>query len=293
MLTLHWTGNNAVLRAWGDPEGLRKLLKLPHINLERTGRYVTSFQERLQTPYAKYTPSPDEPVIKDSLQPTASTAAARAAAMPPPPLPNSGQRRTTKPGNHEPGNLSGNAVAPQAEPKILKPVSATAGLDGLHSRNGGAGSTSSSSANSNSRPHRWLMTTDAFAQRIDNVWTKIVKAAPAALEARGSPTPAMVAAVEPAKGLMGRVLTGRTFSSDHESDRTRPWYVSENSHGTVMASMICRVCPMARIYPIRLLTGANGTPDPESAIQAIDAAVDRNVDIISMWWTVTPPCKFD
>jgi len=32
-VVLHWSGNNAVLRAWSDPEGLRKLSKLSVINL--------------------------------------------------------------------------------------------------------------------------------------------------------------------------------------------------------------------------------------------------------------------
>jgi hypothetical protein len=205
--------------------------------------------------------------------------------------------------------------------KPLKPVAVKkAGLEGLSLRrnNGSPGIMSAADAASLSTPpHRWLDATDAFAEQIENVWRRIfqerTKAAKAAVDAvvaaRGSITASDRADIEAANGppadiivaviddgvdttveqLSRRVLTGRTFSYDEERDRVRPWYVSENNHGTIMASMVVRVCPMAKIYPIRLSTGRAGTIDPMSAAKAIEAALDRGAHIISMSWTVSPP----
>jgi hypothetical protein len=212
--------------------------------------------------------------------------------------------------------------APPPEANVVKPlrpvqVKTDEGLS-LRRSNGGPGMLLGADAtNLTTAPHRWLDATDAFAEQVANVWKKIVqertKAAKTAIEAvmasRGSINASDRAAIEAAKGppaeiivaviddgvdttveqLSRRVLTGRTFSYDEERDRVRPWYVSENNHGTIMASMIVRVCPMAKIYPIRLSTGRNGTIDSLTAPQAIEAALDRGADIISMSWTVSQP----
>jgi len=55
---LYWSGNNAVLRGWGEPEGLRKLQKLEEVYLHvqpgretraRTKRYVADFKARMES----------------------------------------------------------------------------------------------------------------------------------------------------------------------------------------------------------------------------------------------------
>lgn len=61
------------------------------------------------------------------------------------------------------------------------------------------------------------------------------------------------------KAFGGRGIVGRNQDyypcNDGTSDQcVRQWYVSETRHGTVMAHLILRVCPMAKIYPIRLDT---------------------------------------
>lgn len=63
--------------------------------------------------------------------------------------------------------------------------------------------------------------------------------------------------------LVGKILPGETFA--YNGDRVRPWFVSESGHDTIMASMICRVCPMAKIYPIRLNMLGQRTIDVKSA----------------------------
>lgn len=52
--------------------------------------------------------------------------------------------------------------------------------------------------------------------------------------------------------LSGQVQEGKSF--DYHDGQVRPPFSSARGHGTVMASMILRVCPMAKIYPIRLKT---------------------------------------
>ncbi|KAK0655666.1 hypothetical protein B0T16DRAFT_451309 [Cercophora newfieldiana] len=353
-LVLHWNGNNAVLRAWSDPEIRQQLSNLSMINLivdstletsDRTKKYIDDFDKRLKTPYAALVP------VKAAAEDAAPApvdagvekkAAKDRAMMPPPPVPNTGIRRTTtevfvnlsskadadEDGSSEKGpENSKPTVANPATPaasselnavKPMKPVQVKAGEGLLRRNNGGPGiAPGAEGANLSTPPHRWLDATDAFAEQVANVWKKIVderkRVAKAAIDtviaSRGTITPSDQAEVEATKGppadiivaviddgvdttveqLSQRVLAGRTFSYDEERDRVRPWYVSENNHGTIMASMIVRVCPMAKIYPIRLSTGRGGTIDPMSAAKAIEAALDRGADIISMSWTVSPP----
>lgn len=69
--------------------------------------------------------------------------------------------------------------------------------------------------------------------------------------------------------LSDRILEGKSF--DFHDGKVRPSFASAEGHGTVMASMILRICPMAKIYPIRLKTypNANGKSniDAEYAAQ--------------------------
>ncbi|KKO96893.1 hypothetical protein THAR02_11002 [Trichoderma harzianum] len=73
--------------------------------------------------------------------------------------------------------------------------------------------------------------------------------------------------------LSGQILEGKSF--DYHDGQVRPPFSSARGHGTVMASMILRICPMAKIYLIRLKT-----------YDAIEAALAKNATIISMSWTL-------
>lgn len=70
-----------------------------------------------------------------------------------------------------------------------------------------------------------------------------------------------------------RVLEGKSF--DFHDDMVRPPYLSAKGHGTVMASMILHVCPMVKVYPIRLKTYDN-----EHATSNIDANYATQVGIV-------------
>ncbi|KAF3764286.1 hypothetical protein M406DRAFT_71164 [Cryphonectria parasitica EP155] len=89
------------------------------------------------------------------------------------------------------------------------------------------------------------------------------------------------------KAFTGQVLEGKSL--DYHNG-LRPPYSSARGHGTVMASMILRVCPMAKIYPIRLKIFATADSRNQivmdSAAQAIEAALDKKATIISMSWTL-------
>lgn len=71
--------------------------------------------------------------------------------------------------------------------------------------------------------------------------------------------------------LSNQVLEGKSF--DFQNGKVRPPFSSARGHGTVMASMILRVCPMAKIYPIRLKTSP--TPDGKNQIDRKYAAQVR------------------
>lgn len=58
-------------------------------------------------------------------------------------------------------------------------------------------------------------------------------------------------------GRSSQILQGKSF--DFHDDRLNPPYLSAKGHGTVMASIILRVCPMAKIYPIRLKTSSDAS----------------------------------
>ncbi|SPN96672.1 uncharacterized protein DNG_00193 [Cephalotrichum gorgonifer] len=89
------------------------------------------------------------------------------------------------------------------------------------------------------------------------------------------------------KAIRTQIQGGTSFDTGSRGH----YRFSSNGHGTVMACMVARVCPMAKIHVIKVQTfvepgKADLQIDVDSAIKAIDAAVDRNVDIISMSWSI-------
>jgi hypothetical protein len=119
------------------------------------------------------------------------------------------------------------------------------------------------------------------------------------------------------------ILPGKSL--DFHDGKMRPAFSSSKGHGTVMANMILRVCPMVKIYPIRLKTyqttgGKSPSIDAAYAAQvcansqilslrnfsrnllwppfltcdfgnrqAIQTALDKKAAIISMSWTIPMP----
>ncbi|KAK3490308.1 peptidase S8/S53 domain-containing protein [Neurospora hispaniola] len=88
-----------------------------------------------------------------------------------------------------------------------------------------------------------------------------------------------------------RIQTGESFYAAG-SRWKGAYYVPTGSHGTLMAQLICAVCPetvaklyIAQLEPVPRSDGRRGFT-PQSAIEAIEWAVSRSVDIISMSWSI-------
>lgn len=127
-------------------------------------------------------------------------------------------------------------------------------------------------------PHSWLESTDRFAGEMEIFWQKTVNEF---IDSKHNPgttekieDDVIVALIDDGvdmfdPALSDRVLEGKSF--DYHDGKVRPSFSSAKGHGTVMASMILRTCPMAKVYPIRLKTypNANGKSniDAEYAAQ--------------------------
>ncbi|KAL4890046.1 hypothetical protein BDV59DRAFT_195334 [Aspergillus ambiguus] len=87
--------------------------------------------------------------------------------------------------------------------------------------------------------------------------------------------------------------TGLSYCSGSECDADA-WWKSTGGHGTIMANMISRINPWVHLEVIKIQSGpafSHGdgarSISPSSAADAINAAVTREADIISMSWTIT------
>jgi hypothetical protein len=100
--------------------------------------------------------------------------------------------------------------------------------------------------------HRWLITMDEFADFLQNMEKSIVDP-PLMLE-----EPITVALIDDGidindVSLESRIVGGRSFCHRNmEQNLNQPYYVSSGGHGTAMASLICRICPGARLYVLKL-----------------------------------------
>ncbi|KAI1370785.1 hypothetical protein F4677DRAFT_457624 [Hypoxylon crocopeplum] len=145
--------------------------------------------------------------------------------------------------------------------------------------------------------HRWLDSTLKFAGEMIPFWQNTVQDFLKSRHNQGTTErvedDVVLALIDDGvdrfdKSLTNQVIEGKSF--DFHNGRLRPPFSSARGHGTVMASMILRVCPMAKVYPIRLKTydkpDGKCEIDRDYAAQAIQAALDKNATIISMSWTL-------
>ncbi|KAK1756664.1 hypothetical protein QBC47DRAFT_297737 [Echria macrotheca] len=95
------------------------------------------------------------------------------------------------------------------------------------------------------------------------------------------------------KGISERMDGGRsfgTYTGDEYRGMAMPFYDSTTGHGTLMANMMVRVCPYAKIESYRLDTRRGDDQrihfTAKSAADALEYAVKQDFDIISMSWTV-------
>ncbi|KAM0565038.1 hypothetical protein ACHAP9_008779 [Verticillium nonalfalfae] len=307
-LTLHWRGNNAVLKGWSDNDGLRRLRHLEKVHMH-IHRLPAGYDEKAEVnPMTQDLETVDRSLLyfqrfckrlNEDCVPAAREA----------PLPTDEARLSISiPNGNGIGDDASEVSRDDQGEKIetlafarRKPVQVISHNNDIRADTslGATPSASQAEAKAQATSHRWLDTTDNFADMIQNVWMTAMR------KGRGGPTRdqpllkhVVVALIDDGvdmhdQSLQGKILDGQTF--DHGDDfRVRPYWVSEKGHGTVMANMICRVCPMVKIVAIRLDTRASSTPGKtsivvRSAAEAIEAAVEKDAHIISMSWTVAPP----
>jgi hypothetical protein len=109
--------------------------------------------------------------------------------------------------------------------------------------------------------HRWLESTARFAGEMTSFWSSTVKDYLESRNNRGIPegleSDVVLALIDDGVDMFdtpqtNQILEGKSF--DFHDGKVRPSFSSAKGHGTVMASMILRVCPMIKVYPIRLKT---------------------------------------
>ncbi|KAK4220513.1 hypothetical protein QBC38DRAFT_550635 [Podospora fimiseda] len=145
--------------------------------------------------------------------------------------------------------------------------------------------------------HQWLKIMDHFASGIFSIHPgHTIKCLPSALE-RDVRICLIDNGVDAEhKSISERIdaNAGRSLGIYPEEEEYRamtpPFYDSTTNHGTLMANMIVRVCPFAKIVSYRLDTRP-GEDDrlhftAKSAADALEHAVEQNFDIICMSWTV-------
>ncbi|KAH8881146.1 hypothetical protein GQ53DRAFT_754609 [Thozetella sp. PMI_491] len=284
-LTLRWSGNNVILRAWSEPEGLSTLPMLEKIHLHipaETYDSETWISARVEE-------------FKTRLNRNIDAHRASTLVLP-----------GKKPSNSAPSQADDESTIETASDSPVKThVEVFKILEGNNEERKVAtkerGAAPGPAASQDITSHQWLKCTDRFAAHLKKFWDDTRDKY---VESRGTGSglekDVIVALIDDGvdpfdPSIDGHVLDGASFNYTH--GRQQPYFVSEKGHGTVMASMIKRVCPMAKIYPIRLQSIDNPEGKSQivvkSVISALQAAIDKGASIISMSWTVPVPAESD
>ncbi|KAK7414636.1 hypothetical protein QQX98_006493 [Neonectria punicea] len=292
-VTLKWSGNNAVLRAWSEAEGLPQLQKLETINLSipapsdlyDTRNWVQSNLEEFQVRLNQFA-NENRNTGKNghALAPNESGVTTEAVQITPP------QERKVKVTVRE---GKGNEI-PVSPSNVQKTVGRSNPIT----------------------EHEWLNCMERFAGCMDIFWRRTLEISleqlgqghdnhshlpkvdtQARTDLQNLKKDVVVALIDDGvdscdSAFSGRAIEGKTF--DYQDGGVRQYYISAKGHGTEMARMILKVCPMASIYSIRLKTHTSpdkghATIDAVSAALAIEAALEKNATIISMSWTIPVP----
>ncbi|KAK4194262.1 putative intracellular serine protease [Triangularia verruculosa] len=241
---LYWHGNNAVLRGWAEPGGLKKLTKLEQVFISieerlesetRTDTYITSFVKRMEALCPK---------VKINLKQSSYRRQIALLNYPSRPYDQGKQR------------------------------------------------TKDEWINCMNQFHHLLSDAEInFKGSIDNRIGMTLKEV-----VEPGITIALIDDGVDFKDLPNcRFIGGQSFSTrDEDRNLIHPYYISSIGHGTTMARHIYYMCPSAKLYVLRL-EDYHHPDDPNgrqitarSAAKAIFAAVHKNVDIISMSWTIEP-----
>lgn len=119
--------------------------------------------------------------------------------------------------------------------------------------------------------HRWLDSVYGFADVIKPMWHQLYNNTDIADDV-------VVALIDDGIDAYGssvseNIIGGKSFAFDHESNVASPYYVSQFGHGTVMARAVVRVCPMAKLYPLRVNILVSKTESGKSDVDLKSAAL--------------------
>ncbi|KAF9768541.1 hypothetical protein IL306_014140 [Fusarium sp. DS 682] len=283
-LTLMWSGSNAVLRAWSDEHALPKMRFLQEVEIIRPPSHlICDSKEWIEKKIGDF-----EGRLNKNREPL------------PDGLPST--RREVP---------FGDTPLSYIQVRLVDPT--TGNEQGVTSH--GVFPTNFLDPDKGINAHRWLGSVEEFASVMEPFWKSTVDKFRDMNQNMGTAErierDVTIALIDDGvdKFQIGRpdqVLEGKSF--DFHDERVNPPYLSAKGHGTTMARMILRVCPMAKIYPIRLKTfndpNGNLTIHADYAarvsiglhptsidsdindLEAIQAALDKKADIISMSWTV-------
>ncbi|CCC05592.1 hypothetical protein SMACR_09638 [Sordaria macrospora] len=95
--------------------------------------------------------------------------------------------------------------------------------------------------------------------------------------------------VDPEYESVGKYLANNGFPLGTPDGKTVPFYTSTKQHGSKMAWVISTICPFVEIYVAKMdnyheLDLGNPAFDPERAVKAVEWALKRDADILSMSW---------
>ncbi|KAF3022969.1 hypothetical protein E8E14_008762 [Neopestalotiopsis sp. 37M] len=259
-IRLRWSGSNTTLRAWSDPYGLRKLEHLRTVHLDLAGDEVLESHDDTKRNIKKFT-----------------------------------YRLNTR---HNSAIDENNIERP---PKTEDIKVSCSGMEIFHKKAGVMTGSGREMNNTHTENHKWLSTMDKFSQSIDQVWNKAQDLAKQSQLKAWLAEPIVVALIDDGVDLLdpslqGRHCEGKSLSYDMEDinkpteQREHAFWDPSGDHGTVMANLIFRVCPMVKLYVIRMETHVDDENHrritARSAAEAIKAAVEKKVNIISMSWTI-------
>ncbi|CAF3558590.1 unnamed protein product [Fusarium graminearum] len=272
-ITLTWSGNNTALRAWSEPEGLPLLPQLRKIiilgpddeEMAESQEWVSACMGEFRQRIDRNVLARDNKSIEKKDEDNDGTSKTK----------DSSDAGTDK------RNIEIIFVKRGGKGRILE------NLDTL----GQPQPTVESRA-----AHRWLDSVYAFANRVNQFWMQSLSAIPSSPHDHMA-SHVVVALIDDGVQAYGSFLSanitgGKSFATGGTNNMASPWYVSELGHGTVMAETIARVCPMVKLYPMRVdtHTSENGerTLEAKSVALAIDAAIQRGAKIILIPWPIEP-----
>lgn len=231
ILYLQWSGSNAVLRGWSEPEGLVQLEELQYIHLHYSPALMTSRR------------------LKGNIQEFQNRIIGLRS------------KEREKRENERLKREEGGNQAPPTEhafrsgiPPEIKFCSCSGGL-GTFDSSGNTDATQASKADEQS----WFKYVRGLVELIPEL-EEMHEAGDHLKRVRVALIDDGVDVFGPTGSLHQRIQPGRSF--DQSPDGPCPEHASVSGHGTFLAKSILRICPFADIVPYRLAV----TPDPENSI---------------------------